>query len=178
LSSSDKANDPVAVVIDRSLLGYLAAASKEDSNIVMCNLRDLATTVVDRLRNRTYGYGTWGNVIYPNINLKLKVTVNYECNGFLRQRVHAEHYEKFTKDTGVSMRGKLPKGLKKKDRYDMFSKWIQANPWPKLEPEVDAKYFMAVFKIAAESQIMMTQDEIDTVLVEQILLLPPEDIDE
>lgn len=173
MNNSENATAPVAVVADRTLIGFLAAVTNTDAKIVMCNLRDMATTVVDRLRGREYGWDTWGKVEYPGTGLKLRVSVKRQRNTYLHRRLQQEYHDRFEKETGHSWRARAKK--KRQARDAAWTEWSKVNPYPHVPKDLDVTYLMTYFKVATDIEVMMTQDEIDTTLVEQILLAPRED---
>jgi hypothetical protein len=176
---------PVVVQINATILGYLAAITKTDAKMVMVNLRDIATATVDRLRERDHGYSTWSKVFYPGTgDLPLKVKCSLSYHQELRQKHWKEREERCHKEIGLTyIRARW--GSKKhaaaqenNNKYHAArQKWYNDNPDP--YKDFDYSALLVEFEVYGRGRIIsMTQDEIDTVLIEDILLAPTTEEDD
>lgn len=177
-------NAQIVVQINMTILGYLAAITKTDAKMVMANLRDLAHTTVERLRQRDHGYSTWSKVTYPGTgDLPLKVKCCLGVHQELLDRHRREHEARCEQEIGLKyVRARY--GSKKWDAakennekyYKARSEWHNNNP--SQYKDYDYSALVVEFEIYGRARMVsMTQDEIETVLVESILLAPQEEED-
>ncbi len=165
----------VVISVDRVVLGYLAAVTKQDPQMVMVNLRDMSNVAVERLQNRDHGRKTWTIIQYPNTEMKIRATASISYNSHLSGRHHQEYEDSFKQQTGAARPTKR-KEWNKSTFWEDFTKWQKENPYPYKDYNYDC--LMVEFEMSGrQSYVVLTQNEIDTILVEQILLAPPEEDD-
>lgn len=163
-------NLPIYIKVNKSLLGYMCTIVKEDPKMVLVNLRDMAETALDRLKGRNYGRSTWTKIKYPNTDFHLKLQCKACDNSELRRKHWLQHELKFSKETGID-KPNTKNG--KPDFWHEFYKWKEKNPDPNANYNYDSLIIEATL-FGAAACIMLSQEEIDTILVENILLAPEE----
>lgn len=184
--ATDRKGMDIYIRVNRIVLGWLAAVSREDPKFVMANLRDMGNAAVERLQSRNGTWGsTWTSVQYPGTDTKIRCTCKIDNNGDLMQ-AHRQQYEaQFAKEVGLT----YPKRSRKKDfDYKVYQEkcneynnarqaWMNANPYP--YRNFDYKCIMVEFDVKGrQSFVTMSQADIETFLVEDILLAPAEEDDD
>jgi hypothetical protein len=181
--SDERKSLPIFVKVNRIIIGYLAAVTKTEPQLVMVNLRDMANAAIERLQGRNGNWGnTWTNVQYPGTDLKIRCSCTIGHNSDLMSQHRAAYEKRFKEETGlVYPRRSRKKGFdfelyrKQSDEYHKsWQAWCLANPDP--NRGFDYKALIAEFDVKGQqSYVTMSQDDIDTFLVENILLAPPEE---
>ena len=167
---TNRENLPIFIQVDKSLLGYLCTALNEDAKMVLVNLRDMATIALDRLQTKSYGQMTWTKVQYPNTTFHLKIRCKIGQNHLLKIAHRQEYEDKFVSDTGFT-RSKKRQELK--EFWSRFRDWQNNNPFQYVHYDYNA-LIIEVMLYGKASYIILSQEEIDTILVENILLAPEE----
>jgi hypothetical protein len=179
MARTPNSEQPVYIVVDKTTVGYLSTITKTDPKIIMCNLRDLGNVAIERLQNRTHGYHTWTKAVYPDTELKVKVDVRVQYNNLLACKHADEHRKRYEQATGdtLNKRGRNAK----REAYHRYHEWCKLNPEPWSQQKFNYQSMMVQFTIADsgyKNLLMMSEDEINTVLVEEILLAPVKEDEE
>lgn len=173
-NSTERQQMPLIMKVDRVVVGYLSAVIKADPKMVMVTLRDMGNTVIDRFLSRNSGSRTWAVFSYPGSELRIKVKVGVGTDHVSFKLAQNEWELKFQQATGTV---KTKNEMRGSNYYSLLRDWERkGNP----NPTHITNYFavIAEFEIyGRKSYISMTQEEIDTILVENILLAPSEEED-
>lgn len=152
----------VKVAIDRCMLGWLAAVTKESPKVVMCHLYDLSTLCLEGLIKRN---GTWSSkkVVFPGTDIKLKVTASRHMDSKTYFKVREEYRDRcITENDG--------KDYSHKDTQ----KWVKSNPIPDGRDR-QFNFIRCKFTLLdGETEIVMSQHEMDTLMTETFLLGDPD----
>ena len=151
----------VKVAIDRCMLGWLAAVTKQQPKVVMCHLYDLTTNCLEGLLKRN---GTWASrkVVFPGTDIKLKVTTSRYDDRKALYKARELWFKRCKEETGV--------GTTDNDSYE----WKKTNPQPDWhDPRFN--YIRCKFTLLnGETEIVMSQHEMDTLMAETFLLGDPD----
>ena len=154
----------VKVAIDRCMLGWLAAVTKEKPKVVMCHLYDLTTNGLEDLIKRN---GTWASrkVVFPGTDIKLKVT----SSRYTDNQAYFRAREARVKKCRAENDGKDP------SHQDVPKKWKKENPEPDHWHDPRFNYVRCKFTLLnGETEIVMSQHEMDTLMTETFLLSDPD----
>ncbi len=154
----------VKVAIDTTFLGWLCAVTGDTPKMAMCNLYDLCDAPLTALLKRN---GTWSSrkIQYPTdkLNLVLKVTAGRFCDSLKAGKDRGAWFDACKAATGVSPHENLP----------VVNKWKKSNPQPDAWNDPEDKYNFIKCKftiVGVDKEIVMTQHEMETLVVESILL--------
>ena len=154
-------NMDVKVAIDRCMLGWLAAVTKQSPKVTMCHLYDLTTFCLEGLLKRN---GTWSSkkVVFPGTDIKFKVC----CSRF-------HDATTYYKDRGAWFDKRELVG---RDDITALKLWIQENPEPHAWNDHRYNYIRCKFTLLnGETEIVMSQHEMETLMTETFLLGDPDE---
>jgi hypothetical protein len=170
---------PIYVVADRSTIGYISALTKTDAKMVLVNMRDMANKAIERLKHRKHGKHTWTNITYPGCGMRFRVTVDITQNHKLRSEHEAERMNLYLSEGGIPYipstgrwRSKNYKASNAVEHREAYHAWTLVNPSPYKDFNYECIVVTFIYK-TDKDQIMISQDEIDTILIEEILFAQP-----
>jgi hypothetical protein len=155
----------VKVAIDRCMLGWLAAVTKEKPKVVMCHLYDLTTNGLEDLIKRN---GTWASrkVVFPGTDIKLKVT----SSRYTDNQAYFRARDIWREKSRAENEGEDPK------HQVVPKKWKDDNPVPDHYGDPRWNYVRCKFTLLnGETEIVMSQHEMDTLMTETFLLGDPDE---
>jgi hypothetical protein len=187
---------PIYLTADKAVITYISMLTKTEARMVLVNLRDMSNKAIERLKSRitpknnTHRYhthaSTWTNITYPDTDVTFRVTIDQTYNHHLKSRHQEERRAVFLSEGNPIQLvfPEPPKGKKKKKKADRDwnatnyrearaheDAWHKANPGP--YKDYDYTCIMAVFKYTPNnSSFVISQEEIDTILIEEILFAP------
>lgn len=159
---------PILIKANRTTVGFLSAQTKTDPKMVLVNLRDMANMAIERLKSRTGRQKkTWTSVTYPNTDMRFKIDIEISMNYILRQAHYDEVYSRFLADGGIDRII-----TRKQNNYSEHAKswndWSNKNPNPYKDYDYTCIMVECTYKPKNEF-ITLSQEEIDTILIEDIL---------
>ena len=156
-------NMDVKVAIDRCMLGWLAAVTKQSPKVTMCHLYDLTTFCLEGLLKRN---GTWSSkkVVFPGTDIKLKVC----CSRFHDAKAHYKDRRAWFEKCAAENNGAKP--------YAAPPLWKTDNPEPHAWNDHRYNYIRCKFTLLnGETEIVMSQHEMETLQTETFLLGDPDE---
>lgn len=163
---SDNSNLPIHITCDRIVIGYIAALTKTDPKMVLVNLRDMAQVAVARLQKRKNARNAWTNVVYPNLNMRFRIHAEV-CRDHKAMKAHSDERMKLFLESD----GAVPYDHKVHNWHQhqqSYVKWEKSNPNP--YTNYDYRIMMVKCNYKPEDPMLtLSQEEIDTILVEDIL---------
>jgi hypothetical protein len=163
---SDNSNLPIFITCDKIVVGYVAALTKTDPKMVLVNLRDMAQVAVARLQKRKNARNAWTNVVYPNLNMRFRIHAEISRDHRAMKQHSEERMKLFLESPdAVPYDHKLYNWHQHQQSY---RKWEQQNPNP--YANFDYRIMMVKCNYKPEDPMLtLSQEEIDTILVEDIL---------
>lgn len=168
-----KQNLPVYIKVDKTIVGYVAAVTKQSPRDIMILIRDMSSVALERYLTTTK-YKTWQKIQFPGTDLHFKIKCSREQNWELRNQHYREYLQKFEADSGL----KRSKKRKEMQNYRKeLDKWRSDNPYEYQTYDYTSLMIEACL-YGKVSYIMMSQEEVEFAAIESLLLTPGEDEDE
>lgn len=176
---------PIIITAQRSIIDYISAVTKTDAKMILVEMRDMSNKAIVRLQERLensksrHGESTWTYVTYPGTDMRFRVEVS-TANNYHLQQLHAEERRKtYEAQGGLAYdrgKGRNPKvkGYRPsnwKEHNEAWITWQKENPSP--YQGYDYKCIRSNFIYKPDGDIIsISQSEIDTILIEDILFAP------
>lgn len=154
----------IKIMIDRCMLGWLSAVTKQPAKVVLCHLYDLTTKPVESLVTRN---GTWSSkkIVFPGTDIKLKVSASRCYDGSAYRKAKAAWWNKCEADN-------LDIGPNDKT---LPAQWKLDNPTPDRDSHEFNYICCKLTLLNGKTNILMSQSDMDTLVTETFLLGDPDE---
>lgn len=177
-------NKPIILVADKTVITYITLLTKTEAKMVLVNLRDMSNKAIERLLGKLVeksGTGnarryreakTWTYIEYPGTEIRFRVDIRESIDYQLSSKHREEHQNKFLAHMGIER----PVYDKKKRAWipDYVQTWTSFQNWCETNPDSNQGYDYSCIRVEFKynprnNNITISQDEIDTILIEDIL---------